>query len=143
MEDDRTMRRALSLILKAADYDTVRCGSGRRATTLLERGRYDLLLTDLFIPAPDGLDLFKRWSGELPVLILTGYLQSPRAVLARNTAGDAFMEKPFSAQTLRETVAALLNRGADRRMGCTEDEAGDSHGNHRENRIKSKQRRDR
>jgi len=137
------MRRALSLILKAEKYDTVTTGSGPRATRLLERGRYDLLLTDLFVPAPDGLDLFNRWSGELPVLILTGFAQSPRGMLARGAAGDAFLEKPFSAQTLRETVAVLLTRGPDRKMGSDEDGVMDSHGNHRGYRIKSKQRRDR
>jgi CheY-like chemotaxis protein len=113
VEDDSTMRRALSIILDGEGYATEECGDGRSAVERLARIRFDLVVTDLFVPGPDGLEIFERFSGALPVLILTGFLRSPRAEEARKRAGRAFLEKPFSPRVFKERVAEILAAGSE------------------------------
>ena len=114
VEDDTTMRRALSILLNGEGYTTEECGDGRRAVERLARVKFDLVVTDLFVPGPDGLEIFSRFSEALPVLVLTGFLRSPRAEEARRRAGRAFLEKPFSPQVFKERVAEILAAGLEK-----------------------------
>lgn len=111
VEDDKTMRRAMSILLEGEGYATRECGGGRQAVDLLDGNGFDLVVTDLFLPEPDGLEIFERFSKVVPVLILTGFARSPRGALARKRAGRAFLEKPFLPDVFKNRVAEILTAG--------------------------------
>jgi two-component system chemotaxis response regulator CheY len=97
----------------AEDVDVVEAASGFDALRLLPRGQYDLVITDINMPDINGLELVRfmreneRYRQVCTIIIST---QSSEKDRARGLAlgADAFLAKPFTAETLRHTIAANL-----------------------------------
>ena len=75
------------------------------AETALERfdsGRFDAVITDLYLPGMDGdqlARLIKRQDAEIPIILLTAY---PPARLPDDI--DTLLVKPFNVQNLSEAL---------------------------------------
>lgn len=115
VEDDRDLRRALTIRLKASGYDVVTAEDGVFAVSVARNERPDLVLLDLGLPAGDGLTVLERYAklsdvSSIPVVVLTG--RDPRlaepAVRAYNVAG--FLRKPVDNDVLLETIRQALDR---------------------------------
>ena len=105
------IRILLNDILTAEGYEVTTAFDGRWAIDLLERERFDLILTDMVMPGRDGTDVLraaKRIDPWYPVVVMTGY-PSVEAVtrLIRLGAAD-YITKPFNVDVLTVTVAKLL-----------------------------------
>src|SRR5205807_10340881 len=59
-EDDESLRRFLAAALVKAGHEVADFGDGEQAFQSRSAHRFDLLLTDLVLPALDGLDLATR-----------------------------------------------------------------------------------
>ncbi len=73
-----------------------------------------MLLLDIGLPGPDGLDVLRAVLGEIPdlrVVMLTGIadLESVRAAFAAGAC--AYLTKPFTADDLRGVVDHVLGAG--------------------------------
>ena len=108
IEDDSTMLKALILLLKSKMYDLTEAQNGNQALQKISRESFDLIITDLFLDGLTGLDIFKRFNQKIPVLLITGFGDSPLAKSAKQEAGEAYMEKPFSPGDLREKVKNIM-----------------------------------
>jgi DNA-binding NtrC family response regulator len=85
----------------------------RMASDRLRSGGYDLFVTDLRMPAPDGLDLLRVASAvdpDLPVVILTGYPSLETAVQALKQGAADYLTKPVNLEELALTAERLLNQ---------------------------------
>jgi CheY-like chemotaxis protein len=76
VEDDRSLRRLLEIILERAKYDYVSAGDGREAIEALQSNRIDLVITDAFMPNMNGYELcrFMKDNGALahiPIVLLS------------------------------------------------------------------------
>ncbi len=97
----------------ADDVDVVEAASGFDALRLLPRGHYDLVITDINMPDINGLELVRfmrdneRYRHVCTIIIST---QSSEKDRARGLAlgANAFLAKPFTAETLRHTIASNL-----------------------------------
>ena len=97
----------------AEDVDVVEAASGFDALRLLPRGQYDLVITDINMPDINGLELVRfmreneRYRQVCTIIIST---QSSEKDRARGLAlgADAFLAKPFTAETLRRVIASHL-----------------------------------
>ena len=72
---------------------------------MFDSGRFDIVITDLFLPGMNGDQLariVKREDGEKPVILLTAY--PPREI---PPDVDAVLLKPFSLELLREMLAKV------------------------------------
>jgi signal transduction histidine kinase len=110
-EDDPLVRRFLVGALRGGGYDVREAPDGVEALRVIEAGPVDLLVTDLVMPGMDGHQLSLRAREIRPglsVLFVSGY--APREDLRDRMAacGDAFLAKPFTAETLLPIVARLL-----------------------------------
>jgi len=65
-EDDRTTRTMLARALKAAGFTVVGVADGAAALTRLRKGKFDILLTDIWMPRLNGIELLARIQ-QLPV----------------------------------------------------------------------------
>lgn len=101
----------------------------RRAAERIERGAYDLLITDIRMPGLDGIELLRRARAKDPglaVLLITAYPSVETAVESLRLGASDYVTKPFvpsdllaAAGRLLETKGlreenALLRRQADR-----------------------------
>lgn len=107
VDDDAALRDAISLILEAAGHRVSLAASGPEALSLLERNRYNLVITDLRMDPMDGLELLARiraLNPKLPVLLMTAFGDVDKAVSAMRGGACEFLMKPFESQALLENV---------------------------------------
>src|ERR1700753_2813254 len=76
VDDSKTMRDMVSFTLKKAGFDVAEAEDGKAALTVLTRGKFDLIITDLNMPNMDGISLIKSVRAgtqhrAVPILILT------------------------------------------------------------------------
>jgi CheY-like chemotaxis protein len=114
-DDDREMRRVLRDMLRPTGADIREAANGNDLLGHLETGEYDLIITDLRMPAPNGLQVMMqaRSAGcQTPFILITAFGDDDvRSELGR--IPNAFMlEKPFARPALLTWVqTALGNRG--------------------------------
>ena len=75
-EDDTSMREYLQRALQRVGYEVEAVGCGTEAMPLLEKERFDLLLTDIVMPEMDGIELAQKASAIDPairVMFITGF----------------------------------------------------------------------
>jgi two-component system, NtrC family, response regulator PilR len=116
-EDEETFRDDMEAALRRHGYDVVAVGSGSEALARLESEPFQLLVSDVRMPPPDGLELLrwvKRERPQIEVLILTGQrelLENPRS--ARDAIRDGafdYLSKPVSAFDLVIKVERVRER---------------------------------
>ncbi|MBE0546731.1 MAG: response regulator transcription factor [Rubrivivax sp.] len=112
-EDQADIRDLIVLNLQHAGYAVTAVADGRAAlASQLERAS-DLLVLDLMMPAPDGLEVCKalRARGHAtPILMLTAKSTELDRVLGLELGADDYLTKPFSMAELLARVKALLRR---------------------------------
>jgi DNA-binding NtrC family response regulator len=110
IEDDSTMRKAFSLLLKGKGRRVVEAKSGYEAEKLLKSRTFNLVITDLFLGDDiSGLDIYQKHHMRMPVLIVTGFGESVLAEEARRVAGRYYLEKPFSMENFSALVTEMTN----------------------------------
>jgi len=114
VDDDQDLLNLIGFTFHNAGYETVNAASGTEALRALEQERFSLLVLDINIPAPNGLQVCAavRRSSNVPVLILSARDQEQDLLQALDAGADAYIVKPFSPRTLIARVQALLRRVA-------------------------------
>jgi two-component system KDP operon response regulator KdpE len=114
VDDEAPMRKLLSNNLKASGYAVRLAADGAEALKLIEEHPFDLLLLDINMPGPNGLQVLEvvRRTEELPVLVLSGRARELDKVEALNRGADDYLCKPFGVAELIARVKALLRRVA-------------------------------
>lgn len=119
-EDEESVRRLVSHVLRAAGYSVLEAPDGARALEIARahEGVIHLLLTDVVMPRMGGHELAQAFAQMRPdarILLMSGYTQDS-AALARAASGEiALLEKPFTAEALCRRVRLELNQGTPRR----------------------------
>jgi two-component system response regulator HydG len=111
VDDERNMRTTLSLMLRAAGHDVREADSGETACRAVDVGDFDLVLTDLKMKQTDGLEVLRHIKDTAPltqVILMTGYGTVESAVAALKTGAVDYLQKPFTEDTLMETVQKAL-----------------------------------
>jgi PAS domain S-box-containing protein len=112
VEDELTVRVVMRSILQRLKYTVLEAANGAEAmrTMLTPGGRpIDLLMTDVVMPEMGGKELARQTRALHPdvrVIYISGY---PTTVNEEMLPGSRFLEKPFSPQTLAETVRDALS----------------------------------
>jgi DNA-binding response OmpR family regulator len=112
-EDQADIRDLIALNLRGAGYDVQAVPDGAAALASQAERASDLLVLDLMMPAPDGLEVCKalRARGRAtPILMLTAKATELDRVLGLELGADDYLTKPFSMAELLARVKALLRR---------------------------------
>ena len=64
VDDEEGIRETLSLVLEDEGYETVTASSGSEALANLSTDSFDVVITDLRMPAPDGMEILKTFLYE-------------------------------------------------------------------------------
>ncbi len=116
VEDDITLRRLLHRALEHAGYAVASVGDGRAAKRHVQNAAVDLVVTDIYMPETDGIDLVMHLRGvapQLPVIAMSaGYRGHAEAMLdvVRHLGVRQTLEKPFSLQVLLDAVRENIGR---------------------------------
>ena len=113
VEDEESVRRLISGVLRRYGYEVLEASSGEEAFRLarLHPGEIHLLLADVVMPEHDGKAVADRLIAERPslrVLFVSGYpddFLSQRGILPSDTN---FLNKPFTPKTLMKAVRRVL-----------------------------------
>ena len=109
VDDQRSLRRSLALMLQNAGYETADAASGQEALALLVGAPFDLLITDLRMEGMSGIDLLreiKQIRPELPVILITAYGSIETAVDAMRLGAFDYLSKPFSERDILDKIHA-------------------------------------
>jgi two-component system NtrC family response regulator len=99
--------------LEKAGYETAAVPNVAEALALLDCSRYDLVITDLNLPGPSGLDLLKAIRVSHPgtlVVLVTAYGTVETAVEAMKKGAYDYLTKPVYAYELNTIVTRALER---------------------------------
>ncbi len=113
VEDESELAEILIEALEADFYSVDLAADGETADEFMAINDYDAVVLDWTIPAPDGLELLRRWrqqGKETPVLMLTGRSDVMDRVGGLDTGADDYLTKPFSLVELLARVRTLLRR---------------------------------
>lgn len=115
VEDEPAVRRFTSALLERLGYQVLTCETGEQALQVAEEysGPIDLLLTDVVMPGVQGPELaagLLELRPETYVLFVSGYAEPERLLDLSLTETRAFLQKPFSMDTLAQQVRVLLDR---------------------------------
>ena len=114
VDDERSMRELLEIVLKREGYEVLVAASGAEAVRALERQRVDLLISDLRMPDMSGVDVLragKQLDPELSAIVVTAYASTDTAVEAMRLGACDYLTKPFDVDELKILVRQTLERG--------------------------------
>jgi len=112
IDDEEQVRLILQVALAGPGYLVLAADDGQHGLRLFQRQEVDLILVDIFMPEPDGLDLIPRLDSTRPPARL---LQNQAALggdyldKARHLGANDTLKKPFSLQELLAAASTQLN----------------------------------
>lgn len=118
---DVDARRLISKVLAKAGADITVAESVREAITLLEKEKFQVLISDLGLPDEDGFDLIRRvrdaghTASQLPAVALTAFANKSHARSALSEGFQIHVPKPVDPGEL--IAVSPASRGAPRRTG--------------------------
>jgi CheY-like chemotaxis protein len=112
VEDDEVTRELMRMALERRGYQVSTAEDGLRGYEEILNSRPDLIITDISMPAADGVHLLRRVRDTpqlagTPILITTGF-GTGNATFALAQGADAYEPKPVNPESFLATVARLL-----------------------------------
>jgi DNA-binding response OmpR family regulator len=119
VEDDAAIRRGIVDALDFAGYEAIEAANGTDGKRMAVRAGYDLMLLDLVLPGPDGLEILAETRTSrptVPVIILTARGEEGDRVKGLTLGADDYVVKPFSIKELLARIDAVLRRSPERSL---------------------------
>ena len=114
VDDERSMRELLSIVLRRDGYEVLVAADGKAALEVLKRERVDVLITDIRMPELTGVEVLaeaKRIDPSIITIIMTAFASTDTAVDAlRLGAADYVHKSPNAVNDLRLRVRKELER---------------------------------
>lgn len=132
VDDDQAHAETIADSLSSQGYECTIAASGEAGAEAMERGSYEIVVTDLKMPKLGGLELLAKAKDDLPdaeVIMVTGHGTIESAVEAMREGASHFLLKPLDLGQLRSVVDnaaraqhlrranAELNRRLDEKFG--------------------------
>ncbi|OGL16969.1 MAG: Fis family transcriptional regulator [Candidatus Rokubacteria bacterium RIFCSPLOWO2_12_FULL_69_21] len=113
VDDERSMRELLAIMLRQAGHQVTLADGGEQALEALRGGSFDLVITDLRMRRVDGLAVLratKELSPHTVVLVVTAFASTETAVEAMKLGAYDYVTKPFKTDEIKLTIANALER---------------------------------
>ena len=114
VDDEPQITRVLRTVLMSQGYQVRTAGEGEAALSNFVEWHPELVITDLFMPRMDGLELCKRIRAvsTVPIIILSVKGEERAKVEALDSGADDYVTKPFGTDELLARVRAALRRAS-------------------------------
>jgi len=114
VDDERSMREMLEILLKRQGFAVVTASTGHKARELLDAGeRFDIVITDLMMDRGTGIDVIeavKRNDPDCEVIVITAFGTTESAVEAMKKGAYDYIAKPFNVDEFLIIVRQALER---------------------------------
>lgn len=112
VEDDISIVRNLSALLKSEGFDTVGAYDVKSAGDKISEMRFDLVLLDINLPDGNGFSLCKKIKSvsDSPVIFLTASSDEFSVVTGLDIGADDYIEKPYRPRELISRIRSVLRR---------------------------------
>src|SRR6266851_3819878 len=112
IEDDSELRQVLRLTLGAAGYEVKTAIDGKAAEGLFRSQPPDLVITDIYMPNKDGLEVIMELRASFPqtqIIAISGQVSTKNMLPVASTLGAArAIPKPFTPDELLQAVEEVL-----------------------------------
>lgn len=127
VDDEPQITRVLRTVLTSQGYDVQTAGEGESALAIFTEWHPELVITDLFMPRMDGLELCKRIRAvsNVPIIVLSVKGEERTKVEALDLGVDDYVTKPFGTDELLARVRAALRRATGTAADVPSFEVGD------------------
>jgi two-component system chemotaxis response regulator CheY len=120
VDDSSVMRKIVERSLRQAGLDlgeVLEANNGAEALAEVQKGSLDLILSDINMPAMDGLEFLRNLAKVdsakgVPVVMITTEGSEARVVEALSVGAKGYIRKPFTPEQVKERVAPLLEGAA-------------------------------
>ena len=115
IEDEETVRRAISVILEQKGYELKSAEDGVAGLKALHEQTFDLVITDIYMPDKDGLAVIREIKRDFPdckIIAISAYfltLQDTYSKSVMEIGPDKVIPKPFDVDELLEAVKELTD----------------------------------
>ena len=112
VDDERALRQALTINLRARSYDVTAVGDGAAALSAAASNPPDVVILDLGLPDMDGNDVIEGLRGwtQAPIIVLSARTAQGDKVVALDVGADDYITKPFGMDELLARLRAALRR---------------------------------
>jgi len=116
VDDDRHIVQLVSLYLSKAGFRVVSASDGAEALRKVREAPPDLLVLDVMLPGPDGLEVCRqlRRTSEVPIVMLSARSGDLDKVAGLQFGADDYVTKPFHPAELIARVQSVLRRSRGR-----------------------------
>ncbi len=116
VDDSSVMRKIVEKSLRQAGLplsEVFEAGNGAEGLTVLQDKTVDLILSDINMPAMDGLEFVKQLQSlekakNVPVVMITTEASESHVVQALSHGAKGYIRKPFTADQVRDHILPLL-----------------------------------
>ena len=112
VDDEPQITRVLRTVLSSQGYQVRTAGEGEAAMSNFNEWRPELVITDLYMPHMDGVELCRRIRAvsNVPIIVLSVKGEERSKVEALDSGADDYVTKPFGIDELLARVRAALRR---------------------------------
>jgi DNA-binding response OmpR family regulator len=112
VEDDKTIAKNLTLLLKSEGFAVTRCATQKEAVFALDNNKFDLALIDVSLPDGNGFSVCTavKDTQNIPVLFLTASGDEISVVTGLNMGADDYITKPFRPMELIARIRVALRK---------------------------------
>lgn len=112
IDDDEELTRLVGDYLVREGFEVATASDGTRALGRIIETRADIVVLDIMMPGPDGLDVLRRIRNEtsVPVLMLTARGDEDDRIKGLDLGADDYLAKPCSPRELVSRLRAILRR---------------------------------
>jgi CheY-like chemotaxis protein len=112
IDDEASVRAVVCDFLRGLGCDADEADSGATGVTLVQRQRYDLVITDLKMPGMTGWEVVESVRASVPtvpIVMISGFATDADRTRAQE-AGLTFLQKPFQLAEFRLAITQALGR---------------------------------
>ncbi|MBL8176457.1 MAG: response regulator [Bryobacterales bacterium] len=120
VDDEESIRNLVARVLSRSGYGVLVAESGEEGVRTAEEyeGAIGLVLTDVMLPGMRGPEMaarVRKTRTGVRTLYISGYMDDPDLVSGILPAGEGFLQKPFTLQSLLQTVRGVLDEPLSRK----------------------------
>jgi DNA-binding response OmpR family regulator len=112
VDDEVEFTSSLEKVLKRRGFDVTVAAEGLTALPLIAKEQFDVVLLDIKMPGMDGIQVLreiKRFSSNLPVILLTGHYSLSEEEDTLQLGAFAYLHKPCPIGELVDVIAKAVS----------------------------------
>jgi two-component system phosphate regulon sensor histidine kinase PhoR len=113
VDDEQDVRETLETVLQKLDYNPVVAANGDEALEVIKSRKVDVVLSDLYMPGMNGIELLKRVKTEdknIVFLMITAHPTIETAVDAIKKGAYDYLTKPFHIEEVRIKISRAMEK---------------------------------